>query len=65
MYSKVKGEGTYNFVIWNSEKLKMLGLTEDSDDDAKEYFETTKRAQEQKNLANEVDILPMPKGRGF
>ena len=51
--SKVKGEGTYNFVIWNSEKLKMLGLTEDSDDDAKEYFETTKRAQEQKNLANE------------
>ena len=45
--SREKGEGTYNFVIWNEDKMKVLGLTNDSDEDAKEYFERTSREQAQ------------------
>ena len=31
-------EGTHNFVIWNEDAMKVLGLTEDSDQDAIDYF---------------------------
>ncbi|MBQ9595518.1 MAG: hypothetical protein IJR35_06605 [Synergistaceae bacterium] len=47
--SKAKGESTYNYVTWNEDRVKVLGLTEDSDDDAKEYFRRTKEKLEQAN----------------
>ena len=30
----------HSFVIWNMDKMQMLGLTPDSDDDARKYFES-------------------------
>ena len=36
-------EGTRNFVIWNEDAMQVLGLTEDSDQEAKDYFEQYKR----------------------
>ena len=38
---------THNFVIWNTDMIKLLGLTEDSDEGAKKYFEDTARAKRQ------------------
>ena len=37
-YTDNTGRDYYNFVIWNTETLKMIGLSEDSDEDAKRYF---------------------------
>ena len=37
--SRTRKTGTHNFVIWNTETLKMIGLSEDSDEDAKRYFQ--------------------------
>ena len=45
--SRKSRQGTHNFVIWNTDMIKMLGLTDDSDDDAKQYFRDTARAKHQ------------------
>ena len=37
-WSRTKKEGTHNFVIWNTDTLRLLGLTDDSDEDAQEYY---------------------------
>lgn len=42
--SRANSRGTYNFVTWNTDRIKVLGLTEDSDQDAKDYFERTRQA---------------------
>ncbi|MBQ6971571.1 MAG: hypothetical protein IJP86_04365 [Synergistaceae bacterium] len=39
--------GTHNFVIWNTDMIKLLGLTDDSDEDAKQYFRDTAQAGQQ------------------
>lgn len=41
-------EGEQNFVIWNTDMIKLLGLTQDSDENAKQYF----REQKAKSLDN-------------
>lgn len=55
-FSRNKGEGSHNFVIWNTDTMKMLGLYWDSDEDAKEYFRKTKEQQEQKTQGNKTEI---------
>ena len=45
-FSRDSGEGTHNFVIWNTDMIQVLGLTEDSDTDAKQYFERTKKLKD-------------------
>ena len=46
-----KKKRTHDFVIWNTKTLELLGLTEDSDEDAKEYFRKTKAEQEHQSKA--------------
>ena len=36
--SRANGQGTHNFVIWNTDTLRLLGLTEDSEQDAQDYY---------------------------
>ena len=43
--SRKEQEGTHNFVIWNTDLVKILGLTEDSDQDAIDYFNETRAKQ--------------------
>ena len=55
--SRKKGEGTHNFVIWNTDTLHILGLSDDSDDDAQDYFRTQKYYDEYlDSLDNDSDV---------
>ena len=36
--SRLTKSGTHNFVIWNTDTLRLLGLTDDSDNDAQDYY---------------------------
>lgn len=40
--SRKKEKGTHNFVIWNTDTLHLLGISDDSDEDAQDYFRTQK-----------------------
>ena len=56
--SRDSGQGTHNFVIWNTDTLHLLGLSDDSEQDAQDYF----RAQDTYNaqldsLDNDSDVL--------
>ncbi|MBQ7220821.1 MAG: hypothetical protein IJS28_07570 [Synergistaceae bacterium] len=37
-WSRVQKSGTHNFVIWNTDTLRLLGLSEDSEQDAQDYY---------------------------
>ena len=37
-FSRLEGKGTHNYVIWNMKRLKMTGITKDSDKDARDFF---------------------------
>ena len=47
--SRYEQEGTTNFVIWNTDMIELLGLTEDSDEEAKQYFRDAEREGQQKS----------------
>ena len=44
--SRAKGEGYHNFVIWNTDKINIVGIHQDSDTEAIDYFNRTKQQQE-------------------
>ncbi len=48
-YSRGKQQGTHNYVIWNMDKIKMVSISDDSDQEAKDYFYKTKAEQEKQN----------------
>ncbi|MBR1437869.1 MAG: hypothetical protein IJ587_04965 [Synergistaceae bacterium] len=57
-WSRNENTGTHNFVIWNTDTLRLLGLSEDSDEDAQDYF----RAEDYSNsmldsLDNDSDVV--------
>ena len=54
--------GTYNMVIWDVDTLKILGLIDDSDDDAKEYFERTKAEQDNRDNSENYNQIVGIKG---
>lgn len=45
--SRDEKSGTRNFVIWNTDMIKLLGLTQDSDKKAKQYFRENARTKGQ------------------
>lgn len=45
--SRDKKTGTHNFVIWNTDAIKLLGLTADSDTDARQYYLDYARSKRQ------------------
>ena len=47
--SRDERQGTHNYVIWDMDKISMVGISDDSDTDAKEYFYKTKAEQEKQN----------------
>lgn len=56
-FSREDKSGTHNFVIWNTDTLSLLGISEDSDKDAQDYY----RAEDYSNayldsLDNDSDI---------
>ena len=56
--SRDKKSGTHNFVIWNTDTLRLLGLTDDSEQDAQDYY----RAEDYStayldSLDNDSDVI--------
>ena len=50
--------GTHNYVIWNTDTLRLLGLSEDSEQDAQDYFRAEDlRQDELDSLDNDSDVL--------
>ena len=44
--SRSAKSGTYNFVIWDASKITMTGITPDSDELARNYYERTKKLKD-------------------
>ncbi len=52
--SRDKKSGTHNFVIWNTDMIKLLGLTADSDEEARQYYLDYARSKRQTEAGNET-----------
>ena len=57
-FSRKTQSGTHNFVIWNTDTLRLLGITEDSEQDAQDFY----RAEDYSNayldsLDNDSDVV--------
>ena len=52
--SRGNKQGTYNFVIWNTNKAKIIGITHDSDIDARYAFYDTVRKKSGKQDSSET-----------
>ncbi|MBR1437868.1 MAG: hypothetical protein IJ587_04960 [Synergistaceae bacterium] len=56
-WSRYDKQGTHNFVIWNTDMIKLLGLDKYSDNDAKQYFRDTARSKGNRSSENYDQII--------
>ena len=55
--------GTHNFVIWNTDTLRLLGLSDDSDQEAQDYFRAENLYQDElDSLDNDSDVIDYSNG---